>query len=217
MKTDMQLKQDILEQLADEPRVTASAIGVAVRNGVATLTGTVPTYAEKCAAERAARRVAGVGAIAEEIRVEPTGIHKRTDAEVAEGVARALQAHVWVPADVQAVVENGWVTLRGEVTWQFQKEAAANAVRYLAGVKGVSNEITLRPRGPAAAVERAIDEALKRNGVLEGNRIAVEAEGGKVTLSGEVRTWAERDEAERLAWSARGVTRVDNHLVVLCI
>jgi osmotically-inducible protein OsmY len=217
MKTDMQLKQDILEQLAGEPRVTASAIGVAVRNGVATLSGTVSTYAEKCAAEQAVRRVPGVQAIAEEIQVEPIGLHKRTDAEVAEGVARALRAHVWVPADVQAIVENGWVILRGEATWPFQKEAATNAVRYLAGVKGVSNEISIRPREPAAALEVAIDEALERNGLLDARRITVAAEDGKVTLSGRVRTWAERDEAEQVAWSAPGVTRVDNHLVVACI
>jgi osmotically-inducible protein OsmY len=217
MKSDMQLKRDVLEQLAGEPSITASAIGVAARDGVVTLTGTVPTYAEKCAAERAARQVAGVLAIAEEIRVEPAGAHKRTDDEVAEVVVRSLRAHVWVPADVQATVEGGWVTLRGQVTWQFQKEAAANAVRYLAGVKGVTNDITLRPREPAAAVERAIDGALKRHVILHANRITVEADGGVVSLSGEVRTWAERDEAERLAWSAAGVTRVDNRLVVSCI
>lgn len=217
MKTAAQVKSDVLQQLACEPCVTASAIGVAVHNGAVTLSGTVPTYAEKCAAEHAARQVAGVQAIAAEIRVEPTGIHKRTDDEVAEAVARALQAHIWVPTDIQGTVEKGWVTLQGQVTWRFQSDAAMNAVRYLAGVKGVCNRITIKPREPAAAVERAVEEAFKRNASLHSNRITVEADGGTVVLTGAVRTFAEFDEAERLAWSVPGVTGVDNRLVVPCI
>jgi osmotically-inducible protein OsmY len=216
MKTDTQLMQDVLEELAGQPSVTASGIGVAVHNGVVTLSGTVPTFAEKCAAEQAIRQVVGIRAIAEEIQVKPTGVHKRSDEEVAAGVVRALQSHVWVPTDVQATVEKGWVTLRGQVTWQFQRDAATNAVRYLAGVKGVSNDVTLRPREPAAAVERVIEEALERNAILHSNRITVAADGGNVILMGAVRTWAERDAAEQVAWSAPGVTRVDNRLVVLC-
>ena len=217
MKSDAQLQKDVEEELRCEPCVTAASIGVVVRDGTVTLSGMVPTYAEKQAAERAARRVAGVRSIAEEIRVKPAGLHKRNDTEIVEAVVNALQAHVWVPTDIQATVENGWVSLRGMVTWQFQKEAATIAVRYLAGVQGVSNDITVRPREPAAALERSIDDAVKRNALLLGDYITVEADGGKVTLSGEVRSWAERDEAERLAWSAPGVTEVDDRLIVLCV
>jgi len=215
MKTDEQLQKDVLDELKWDPRIKASEIGVSVNDGVVALTGTVPTLAEKWAAERAARRVSGVRAIAEEIHIKPTGIHKRSDEEIAETVVQSLQSHVWVPTDVQATVENGWVTLRGEVTWEFQKEAATTAVRYVSGVKGVSNEITIRPREPAAALEKAIEQALKRNVDIDPNNITVSAEGSKVTLSGSVRTFAERDRAERVAWSAPGVSGVNNKLIVM--
>jgi osmotically-inducible protein OsmY len=216
MKTDEQLQKDVLEELRWEPSITASAIGVCVDNGVVVLTGTVPTYAEKYAAEGAARRVAGVRAIAEEIQVKPSGLHKRSDQEVAETVVRTLQSHVWVPTDVQASVENGWVTLRGEVTWEFQRKAATNAVRYVSGVRGVSSEITIRPRELDARVEKAIEQALKRNAEIDASHIAVSAYRGKATLSGTVRTFAGRDRVEQVVWSAPGVTAIDNHLVVLC-
>ena len=215
MKTDEQLQQDVIEELRWEPSVTASEIGVSVNKGVVTLSGTVPTYAEKWAAERAARRVEGVQAIAEEIHVKLTGIHKRSDEEVAQTIERSLQSHVWVPTDVQATVENGWVTLRGEVTWEFQRQAATDSVRFVSGVKGVTNEITIRPRELDAMVEKAIDQALKRNADIDARRITVSASRGKVTLSGNVRTFAERDRAERAVWNAPGVTAIDNKLIVL--
>jgi osmotically-inducible protein OsmY len=215
MKTDEQLQVDVLEELRWEPTVTASEIGVSVSKGVVMLTGTVSTYAEKCAAERAVRRVAGVQAIAEEIRVKLTGIHQRSDEEVAQTLERALQSHVWVPSDVQATVENGWVTLGGEVTWQFQRKAATNVARFLAGVKGVTNRITIRPRELDAKVEKSIDQALKRNADIDAKGITVSAYRGKATLSGNVRTFADRDRIERVVWNAPGVVAIENKLIVL--
>jgi len=214
MKTDSQLQKDVQEELKWEPCVTASEIGVAVNDGAVTLSGMVPTYAEKHAAERAARRVPGVTAIAEEIQVMPTGIHKRNDTEIAEAAVQALQSHVWVPTDVQATVENGRVTLRGRVNWEFQRSAALNAVRYLAGVKGVSNDITIKPTVQPGAVKDEIEKALKRDAEIDAERIKVRADGGKVILSGSVHSWAERDEAGQAAWGAPGVTTVQNDITV---
>jgi len=153
MKSDAQLQKDVMEELKWEPRVTASEIGVSTANGVVTLNGTLPTYAEKWAAERAAQRVAGVKAIAEEIQIKPIGLHAKTDAEIAAIAAASLNAHVWVPADLQATVQNGWITLVGAVSWEFQQRAAMDSVRFLAGVKGVSNNITLKPTAQPSAVK----------------------------------------------------------------
>jgi len=215
MKTDEQLQKDVMDELKWEPSITSSEIGVAVNKGVVSITGTVRTCAEKYAAEKAVRRVAGVQAIAEDIHVQPTGIHKRSDEEIAETVKRSLQSNVWVPTDVQAIVENGQITLRGEVTWEFQRKAATNAARFLAGVKGVANEITIRPRELDAVVEKSIDQALKRLADIDVSRIKISAYRGKATLAGTVRTFVERDRVERVVWNAPGVTEIDNKLIVL--
>ena len=186
MKTDAQLKNDVIEELRWEPTVTSSDINVAAHDGVVTLSGTVPHYAEKWAAERATQRVEGVKAIAEEMEVNLTGVHERKDSEIAEAVVNSLKWHVWVPSHVQATVENGWVTLTGSVTWGFQRNSAEDAVRFLSGVKGVSNNITLKPSVQPTAVKDAIEKALKRDAEIDAENINVSADGGKVTLAGTV-------------------------------
>ncbi|CAN5480189.1 BON domain-containing protein [soil metagenome] len=215
VKTNAQLQKDVMDEIKWEPCVTAAGIGVSVADGIVTLTGTVPTYAEKLAATKATQRVEGVKGIAEEIQIKPFGPHVKTDAEIASLAVACLKSHVWVPTDLQATVENGWVTLMGEVNFEFQQRAAHDSVRYLAGVKGVSNRISVKSNVKPTAVKDAIEKALLRNAEIDAGNIKVLTEGGTVTLSGNVRSWGEKEEAGWAAWNAPGVCAVQNDISVI--
>lgn len=216
MKTDMQLQRDVIEELAWQPNVREAEIGVAVKNGVVTLSGFVESYAQKYAAARAAERVHGVRAVADDLSVKLPKSFMRSDTDIAHAAVSALKWDVEVPdARIQVLVDDGWVSLDGAVDWQFQRTAAEKAVRYLTGVKGVINRITVQqPKVSAYEVNQRIEEALKRSAATEADRITVEAKNGKVTLRGTVRSWAEREDAERAAWAAPGVSEVDDEIAV---
>lgn len=213
MKTDHQLKQDVTAELAWDPAIQADAVGVAVKDGIVTISGHMATYAEKRAIEKALRRVSGVKAIALELDVKLSALHKRNDTELAEAIENALMWNSLVPADkVRVTVENGWVSLSGELDWDYQRTSVEKAVRPLIGVIGVSNEITLKPRATPADVTSRIEDALKRQAEREAKRVQVAISGTTVTLRGTVHSWQERDAASGAAWAAPGVRAVINDL-----
>lgn len=215
MKSDAQLRSDIVAELSWDPAITATDVGVIVKDGVVTLTGHPSSHAEKYAIERAAQRVKGVKALAIEMPVKLASDYTRTDADIAMAVERAIEWNVLVPDDkIHPMVENGWVTLNGEVEWDYQRRAAEFAVRDLLGVTGVLNRVVVKPKFTAADVEKKIREALERQADREAERIKIEVNGAHVTLSGKVHSWAERKAAQGAAWSAPGVANVINNLLV---
>jgi osmotically-inducible protein OsmY len=216
-KTDEQIQRDVLDELKWDARVQPNEIGVAVKDGIVTLTGWVDSYTKKWAAEDAAKRVRGVKAVANEIEVRLPGAAERTDADLAAAAIRALQWDAFVPIErIQVTVSKGWVTLQGAVDWEFQKEDAERVVRRLTGVRGVTNLITVKPhiQPSPAELKRKIEDALVRDAETDAQRITVEVQGSKVILRGKVRSWAERQEAERMAWSAPGVIEVENDILI---
>ncbi len=215
MKTDAELQQDVIAELKWEPSINAAQIGVEVKDGIVTLAGHVSTYVEKRGAERAAQRVSGVKALTVEMDVKLAGSNKRTDADIAISAKSALQGRSSLPKDsVKVMVEDGWVTLSGNVDWEYQRQAAAGAVRYLTGVTGVSDQIAIRPKVSLTAVKSEIEAALKRRAASDAQTISVEVSGADVTLTGEVHSWAERDLARHSAWGTPGVRNVVDNMTV---
>jgi osmotically-inducible protein OsmY len=216
MKTDSQLQQDVMAELKWAPDVHATQIGVEVKNGIVTLAGEVSSYAEKWNAERATQKVNGVKALAVEMTVKLTSLVKRTDADIAESSRNILNWTGSLPEDgIKVLVEGGWLTLSGDVEWQYQRQVAAECVRNLVGVIGVSNQIGLRPSLSASVVKSDIEAALKRRAADDAKSIAVEVKGSDVTLTGTVHSWAERDLATRSAWGAAGVRNVVDKLTLV--
>jgi osmotically-inducible protein OsmY len=215
MKTETQLRHDVEAQLDWDPRFDSTGIGVAVKNGVVALSGHVGSYADRWAAQDATQSVAGVKAIANELVVSLASDAQRTDPELAEAVLHTLNANVSIPgAAIKVVVHDGWVTLSGQVSYWFQREAAERTVTHLRGVKGLANDITIRPQASATDVKAKIEDAFRRHASLDAQKIRVQSADGTVTLEGEVSSWQERQHAEAAAWAAPGVSVVKDHLSV---
>lgn len=215
IRTDAQIQSDVLAELKWEPRVQPNEIGVSVKEGVVSLTGWVDSYTKKWAAEEAAHRVRGVKAVANDLEVRLPFASERTDADIAKAAVRALEWDAFLSTDkIDVTVSRGWVTLKGDVEWQYQKQDAERVVRRLTGVKGVSNLITVTPKITPSELKQKIQKALVRTAETDAERITVEVDGSKVILKGTVRSWPEKQEAERAAWAAPWVFSVDNRITI---
>jgi osmotically-inducible protein OsmY len=215
MKSDSEIERDVRDELKWDPDLDSENIAVSVKNGVVTLAGFTRSYTDKLEAEAAAKRVAGVLAVANDIEVRLPAIDQRPDPDIARDAVAALKSQLPISYDrIKVIVKDGWITLEGAVEWQYQKTTAENAVRKVKGVKGATNVITVKPKVEPSELKRKIQEAFIRNAEVDANRITVEANGSEVILKGTVRSWIEREEAERVAWSAPGVTKVEDRIVV---
>jgi osmotically-inducible protein OsmY len=215
MRSDSEIERDVKEEIQWDPDIDATDIAVTVKKGVVTLAGFVKSYTDKYEAEAAAKRVAGVAAVANDLEVRMPSVDERPDPDIARDAVAAIKSQLPISSEhIKVVVKNGWVTLEGQVEWQYQRQTAENAVRRLKGVKGVSNLIQLKPQAQPSEIKRKIQEAFRRNAEVDANRIVVETWGSEVVLKGTVRSWIEREEAERVAWSAPGVTKVEDQIIV---
>ena len=215
MRTDAEIKRDVETELRWNPEIDSTDVAVAVKDGVVTLTGFMKSYSQKWEAEEAAKSIAGVAAVANDIEVRLLNVDKRPDPEIARDAVNAIKAQLPITADhIRVIVANGWVTLEGDAEWQYQRNLAEMAVTRIKGVMGIYNRIQVKPTVAPTDVKRKIEEALKRSAEVEASNIMVEANGGEVTLKGPVHSWVERKEAEKAAWQAPGVTVVHNKLSV---
>lgn len=215
MKSDTQIQKDVMDELKWEPWLTASEIGVAVKNGIVTLSGQVDSFSKKLLAEKAAKRVVGVKAVAEDIHVGLSPSYRKTDAEIADAVLNALKWHTAVQEEeIKIKVEDGAVRLEGEVEWDYQRISAKSAIENLAGVQSVINLITVKPKIKASDIQEKINNAFIRSATIDAEKVTVEVSGSKVILNGKVRSFAEKEDAERAAWNAPGVTSLESNLAI---
>lgn len=211
-KDDEQIQIDVMKELKFDPSVTSAQISVTAKNGIVTLSGSVPHFFEKTSAEEAAQRVGGVRAVADEIEVQLMGAYEKSDAEIANAVLNAIEWNFSVPRDVKVSVDNGWITLRGEAEWDYQRQATKKAVSHLLGVKGVRNNMTIKARADATDIQHRIEEAFKRSAEADGKNISVRVDGNKVTLAGKVHSFSDLADAGTAAWNTPGVSEVVNNL-----
>lgn len=215
MSGDSELQRKIEQELEWDPSVDARHIAVAVKNGIATLSGYVEQFSDKTHAEQAAERVHGVMAVIDKIELELPGSAHRNDLDIVESALTALKLNVLIPKDhIKIVAQNGWITLEGSVEWQYQRMAAEDTVRTIRGIKGISNKISIHAEGLKADIKDKIRSALVRNAQLDSNQIVIDVSGNKAILSGHVRSWSEKHQAEAATWAAPGIAAVENNIVI---
>ena len=215
MRSDSDIRRDVEDELRWDPDIDPTDIAVNVNNGIVTLTGFVRSYMQKYQAETDAKRVAGVIGVVNDIEVRLPGVDERPDPEIARDAIAQIKSELPYSWDrIRVIVNRGWLTLEGEVEWNYQRERAEAAVRRIGGIKGITNSIEVKPRVAPTEIRRKIEEALRRAAEIDASRITVETNGGEVILRGTVRSWAERQEAERAAWAAAGVSKVENRIIV---